>query len=120
VRDPKGEIVGRNEITSVHNDCVLLESWRGKGGITGMSFNLYDAGRKKWRQTWVDSTGGMLELEGAFADGRMVLASTPGKAISRITWQLLPDGRVRQLWETSSDNGATWKTAFDGLYEKRR
>lgn len=25
---------------------------------------------------------------------------------------------VRQLWEVSSDNGATWTTAFDGRYRR--
>jgi len=27
---------------------------------------------------------------------------------------------VRQMWETSSDGGATWKTAFDGYYTKKQ
>ena len=117
VIDPAGKLVGRNEITSVHNGCVVFESWRGNGGVTGMSFNLYDPERKKWRQSWVDSTGGVLELEGAFADGRMVLVSAPSS--SRVIWQRLPDGRVRQLWEKSGDGGNTWKTAFDGYYSKR-
>ena len=31
-----------------------------------------------------------------------------------------PDGTVRQLWETSSDKGTSWATAFDGLYRKRK
>ena len=28
------------------------------------------------------------------------------------------DGTVRQLWETSSDDGKTWAASFDGLYRK--
>jgi hypothetical protein len=119
VRDASGKPVGRNEITSLHKGCVVFESWRGNGGVTGTSFNVYDPERRKWRQTWVDSTGGILDLEGAFADGRMVLASAPGKSINRITWQAQPDGRVRQHWEASTDGGATWKTAFDGYYTRR-
>jgi hypothetical protein len=122
VRGPAGKVAGQNSIASTHGGCVVLESWKGTGGVTGSSFNVYDPERKKWRQTWVDSTGGILDLEGAFAGGRMVLASAPpskGDAINRITWERLPDGRVRQLWETSSDGGATWKTAFDGYYSKR-
>lgn len=122
VRGPAGKIAGHNTITSTHNGCVLLESWKGNGGVTGSSFNVYDAERRKWRQTWVDSTGGVLDLEGTLADGRMVLASAPAPksgAISRITWERLPDGRVRQLWETSPDGGATWKVAFDGYYSRK-
>jgi hypothetical protein len=120
VRDGTGKVVGRNSITSVHKGCVVFESWNGQGGMTGASFNLYNAERKKWRQTWVDSSGGSLELEGDFSDGRMMLAGERGNATTRISWQQLPDGRVRQLWEVSSDQGKTWKTAFDGYYEKRK
>ncbi|MFO1312583.1 MAG: hypothetical protein U1F41_11030 [Burkholderiales bacterium] len=121
VRGPAGKVVGQNTIASIHRGCVLLESWKGEGGVTGSSFNVYDPDRKKWRQTWVDSSGGILDLEGAFANGRMVLASAPDSkgTTSRITWERLPDGRVRQIWETSSDGGATWKVAFDGYYSKR-
>ena len=53
----------------------------------------------------------------------MVLASPAGDgkgSVNRITWQRLPDARVRQLWEASSDGGATWKVAFDGYYEKKK
>ena len=122
VRGPAGKVAGQNSITSAHGGCVVLENWKGTGGVTGSSFNVYDPERKKWRQTWVDSTGGILDLEGTFADGRMVLASTPASksdAINRIAWERLPDGRVRQVWEVSSDGGATWKTSFDGYYTKR-
>ena len=56
---------------------------------------------------------------GLDSQGRMVLsdATDSGSApIQRITWTPLPNGRVRQLWETSTDHGVTWTTAFDGLY----
>jgi hypothetical protein len=123
VRGPAGKVAGQNTITSTHGGCVLFENWKGAGGVTGSSFNVYDPAKKKWRQMWVDGTGGILDLEGALVDGRMVLASAPASksdAVNRITWERLPDGRVRQLWETSSDGGATWKTSFDGYYTKRQ
>ena len=34
----------------------------------------------------------------------------------RITWSKLDGGRVRQLWESSTDDGRTWSVAFDGTY----
>jgi hypothetical protein len=127
VRDPAGKVVGRNRITTLHKGCVLFENWSGQGGVTGSSFNIYDAERKVWHQTWVDNSGSLLELEGGFSDGRMVLVSAapaagtnPDAGMNRITWQALPDGRVRQLWETSTDRGITWKTVFDGLYRKQK
>jgi len=105
----------------------MSESWTGAGGFSGSSLNVYNADRKKWHQTWADSGGGLLTLEGGLTDGKMVLtgeavdAAKPGAVtLNRITWQPLPDGRVRQLWEASVDKGKTWKTAFDGLYTKQK
>jgi len=116
VRNAAGKIVGTNTITMLHKGCVLMENWSGAGGVTGSSFNLYDAPLKRWHQTWVDSSGSLLELDGSLIDGAMVLAN----ADNRITWRVLTDGRVRQLWEVSPDSGATWKTSFDGYYEKKK
>jgi len=127
VRDPAGKVVGRNVLTSLHKGCVMLENWTGAGGFSGSSLNVFDADRKIWHQTWVDSGGGLLTLEGGLSDGKMVLTSEavdadkPGQVtVNRITWQPLPDGRVRQLWEASTDKRKTWKTAFDGFYTKQK
>lgn len=128
VRNPEGEVVGHNEIRRVAGGCGLLETWRGAGGGTGTSLNTYDADRDRWTQRWV-GTGATLWLEGGIeedSDGRrrMVLAgtrprSTPGgPVLDRIAWTALPDGRVRQVWETSSDGGETWEEAFVGLYSR--
>jgi hypothetical protein len=105
----------------------MTESWTGAGGFSGSSLNAWDADRKKWHQTWMDSGGGVLQLEGGWADGKMVLTGesiTEGKpgetTINRISWTPLPDGRVRQLWEASADKGKTWTVAFDGYYTKAK
>ncbi len=85
---------------------------------------MFDRVSKHWHQTWVDSGGMLLELDGGFVDGRMVLEG-PGKGkkdeaiTNRIVWEKLMDGRVRQTWTVSSDGGATWSIAFDGFYTKR-
>ncbi len=124
VRGPAGKVVGENRLTSLHKGCVLFENWTGAGGFTGSSLNVYDAERKKWHQTWVDVGGGLLQLDGEFSDGKMVLVgkSAPDAqgvvTLQRITWTPLPDGRVRQHWETSADGGKTWTSAFDGYYTK--
>ena len=125
VSDPSGKPVGENRIVALHGGCVLSENWSGAGGYTGSSLNAYDNDRKLWHQTWMDSGGGVLQIDGKFADGRMTLAGDapgekPGEIVrNRITWTPLPDGRVRQLWESSTDGGKTWTTAFDGLYKRK-
>lgn len=127
VRNPAGKVVGHNRIENAHGGCALIEHWASVNGVTGTSVNLYDRDRRGWHQTWVDSSGGLLELDGGVEGGAMVLAGdapdakAPSKvARQKITWTPQPDGRVRQLWESSIDGGKTWTTAFDGLYAKQR
>jgi hypothetical protein len=109
---PNGQMVGRNVIEPILEGCGLQENWTNAAGNGGQSYNFYDAARDKWHQTWIDDSGNPLYLDGAFEDGRMVL----GDGSNRITWTLLPSGYVRQHWETTSDGGSTWATAFDGEY----
>ena len=126
VRNPAGKFVGHNRIESAHGGCVLIEHWNGVGGVTGTSVNLYDRDRGRWHQTWVDSSGGLLQLDGGIDGKAMVLsgdafdADAPAKtARQRITWTPQGDGLVRQLWEASTDGGRTWTVVFDGRYARR-
>ncbi|MDX2042323.1 MAG: hypothetical protein SF097_13800 [Acidobacteriota bacterium] len=119
-----GKPAGTNSIQLILGDCVLLENWTGAKGGTGKSFNLFNAARGKWQQTWVDNSGNVLELYGEFKNGAMQLTgetfSNGKKAIQRITWHPLEKDKVRQHWEQSQDDGKTWSTAFDGLYARKK
>ena len=120
-----GKPVGTNRIDRILDGCALLENWRGVNGSAGNSLNYYDSTRGVWHQTWVDDQGAPLELEGGYQGGQMVMTGntldpSSGKTvINRLTWTPQTDGKVRQHWEVSADNGRTWTTAFDGLYEKK-
>lgn len=122
---PNGKPAGANRIRRILAGCAIQENWTGTGGSIGTSYNIYDATRHQWHQTWVDNQGSLLQLDGEFANARMTLrgetVDTAGaRALQRITWEPTAPGRVRQLWETSSDGGKTWTVAFDGRYVKRR
>ena len=123
VRDPSGKIVGHNRIERAHGGCALIENWTGLGGVTGSSVNIYDRDHHRWHQTWVDSSGGLLQLDGSRSESAMSLSgrafdadAVNQVALQRITWTPLEGGRVRQLWESSTDGGKNWSVAFDGLY----
>jgi hypothetical protein len=116
VTRPDGKPAGRNTIRSRFGGCVLEEQWEG-ARMTGGSFNAYDRQTGKWRQSWVDSTGTVLLLDGGLVDGAMVLTGRQGDAQQRITWRRMDGGRVRQTWEQSTD-GKEWTVAFDGIYTK--
>jgi hypothetical protein len=117
VFDADGEHVGRNSIGAPYDTGALTEHWRGDGGVGGHSLNSWDPERGCWHQTWIDSTGGILLLDGGMVDGAMVLTGVTADAQQRITWTAEGDG-VRQLWETSKDDGVTWSAAFDGRYKR--
>ena len=118
------KIVGYNNIVPVAGGCGIQENWKSAGGNTGMSLNKFNFVKGKWQQFWIDDFGSTLELEGEFADNKMILTGKiPSTAlgptmINKITWFKNPDGTVRQFWEQSTDDGQTWRAAFDGLYRK--
>jgi len=125
VADANGTPQGENSISKEENGCVLVEKWTGGGGSTGMSMNFYDPGRQKWVQQWVSGNGGFIDIEGGIENGSMVLTGTIRDLRSddtlpfRGTWTPLEDGRVRQFFEQSSDDGETWAPWFEGFYSRK-
>ena len=123
VIDPQGKPVGMSEITRVSEGCAIREQWTSATGQGGMSINYYDAGEHKWHQDWVGGDGTILHLQGDLKNSAMILSGeskgTKGTVINRITWTPLPDGKVKQHWETSTNSGSSWTTSFVGIYEKQ-
>lgn len=126
VSTPDGQVAGHNTITRVAGGCALHENWVGRRGFSGQSLNGWNRRTRQWQQTWIDSSGGRLDLAGGADGGGMLLegrtphAQESGRVVlHRIRWSPLPDGRVRQHWETSADDGRNWSTAFDGSYRRR-
>jgi hypothetical protein len=122
VRTAAGVRVGVNRITRVHGGCALREQYSTPRGYSGESLNAYDAGARRWIQTWVDSAGTVLRLEGGLDGERMVLEGRTRdpeghETRHRITWTAEPGGTVRQRWEQSAADGG-WRTAFDGRYTR--
>ncbi|HJQ40481.1 MAG TPA: hypothetical protein VKB93_25320 [Thermoanaerobaculia bacterium] len=135
VRGANNQLLGHNRISKRYGGCVVLEEWQpAGGGDGGSSFNFYDQNTKQWHQFWVDSSGtnwlssdkqgNPMTMYGGIRDGAMVLVSHPDSlpsiGLTRATWRPLPDGRVRQTFESSTDNGKTWGVSFDGFYSKAK
>lgn len=122
------QIIAHSLIEKRYSGCAIRENWMPVGREVeggGGSLSLYDSARKQWRQTWVDSSGTRVDLDGGIADGRMSIAGTwanfvgPGKdALVRMHYQLQPNGEVRQWGEQSIDGGKNWSATFDFLYRR--
>lgn len=124
VRDKSGNELGRSHVESILDTCVVFENWTGGLGGSGKSFSFYDAATKQWTQHWVTAAGTHSDYVGA-AQGSAIVMIAQGTAPNgkpqqtRLSFTPLSDGRVRQLFESSADGGATWMAGFDGYYTRR-
>ena len=124
VYDSTEALLGTNIIDVIQDSCVLRENWTSaRSAYTGTSYNFYDQASGTWIQTWIDNQGGSLQLQGGMVRSGMRMSSSPSRddrgrnVINRITWTPLPDGTVRQHWQTKADDGP-WTTLFDGIYKR--
>lgn len=125
VRTAQGDLAGTNDIRIGAGKCVLIENWKSTNGVPGQSLNFYDFVTKKWNQIWVDASGGVTRFEGTFTDGAMRFQgervdTAGGRTPVKMTFTPLPDGRVRQMGEATSDGGKTWAVEYDLYYSTAR
>jgi hypothetical protein len=111
-----GDPVARTRVERLLDGCVLREDHQQTDGLNGQSFNIYDASRKIWHQSWVTNRGQLLVLEGKMEGDEMVLIGVEqaeGKhTLVRGTWKPV-NGGVREIGVTSTDGGKSWKPWFD-------
>ncbi len=120
--------VGHSLIQNLAGECLILENWTALGPVpnTGKSMNFYDVSKKAWEQVWMGSGGGLGRFtEGRYEDGAMRFTfSAPdatGKMLpGKFTFFNLGPDKVRQLNETSPDEGKTWQTVYDLTYVRRK
>ncbi len=128
--DTKGNMAGHSKITKILDNCVVLEEWTSVGAqqgstFSGKSFNSYNSATKQWQQNWIDNMGGSTEfLTGKYENNAMYFTSRPflskgTMATRKLTFFKLPDGKVRQLGEISTDEGKTWTTEYDLEYRPK-
>lgn len=123
------ELVGSNRIEKILSDCAVLEHWRGEGGGEGKSL-FFVTNDGTWKQVWVTEwatrPGGVKEKTFQAMDtpgtvrfqGRIPLPDG-GSYLDRTTLTRLASGEVRQVIETSTDEGRTWTAGFDAVYRRR-
>jgi hypothetical protein len=121
------ELRGRSRIESINFGCGIRETWLPFTSINGASLSIYDRRDHAWHQSWIDAQGARVEFQGGLDGGRMVMTGLwrdlfgPGKdALMRVSWWRADNGEVRQLGETSVDEGKSWRSAFDFTYQPRR
>ena len=127
VTAPNGGPAGSSSIQSVSGGCALLENWSSANGGHGKSLNAFNPAVGQWQQYWIGQDGSPTEFrESSWVGSSLVFrAHVPAAGHSRatemrLTFTPLDSNTVRQLGESSTDGGATWKTTYDLLYHRRR
>jgi hypothetical protein len=101
-----GKKSAEDRVVQVLGGCALQENWTAVKSGQGLSFSAYDPATKRWHQTLI---------------GQRPSQKEKGVTIThRIAWSLLPDHRVRQYWEASTNGGRTWRPVFEGTYVPRK
>ncbi|BAX82001.1 hypothetical protein [Labilibaculum antarcticum] len=121
------ELVGHNTVNLLQDGYLLQENWVSeKENFTGTSYSFYNDKIDQWQQIWVDKNGNNLLLKGAFEKGEMVLSSSTDsymgedQSLHRISWIIMPNGDVKQIWESTIDDGKIWSIQFEGVYKKKK
>jgi len=114
---------GSSSIQLILNNCVILENWT--GGITGKSFNHYDAATKKWIQDWGESASNGVHFEGTLENGTMSFyadnLNADGTRLRRhLQFFKLDEDHVRQISQQSTDRGKTWSVEYDLTYSRKK
>ena len=116
---------GTNTIRKILNNKIIEENFNGTPSIPliGRSYSAYDKNTGKWKQTWVDNSGSYLDFSGEFKDGKMSLSRkliVKGKpVIQRMVWHSITKNAFIWNWESSSDNGKTWKINWKISYKRK-
>ncbi len=117
---------GTNRIEKILDGCVVQESFAASGpqALVGHSVSTWSAQDKVWKQTWVDNQGSYLDLTGEFKDGEMRLqrhaVGPDGKPrIARMVFSNIKPDSFDWRWESSADDGKTWKLLWPIHYQRK-
>jgi tetratricopeptide (TPR) repeat protein len=117
---------GHSIIQVSSGGCMILENWTSLvTDYTGKSMNFIDNVTGLWQQVWVGSEGSgqTVYYNGRYFENAMHFEYDPPltndkKLKGRFTFFNLGPDIVRQLQETSADDGKTWIPVYDFIYER--
>jgi hypothetical protein len=123
-----GHSKGRQRIEAILDGCAIAETFTADGPQApwaGRSYSSWQPALGKWRQTWVDDSGGYIALTGGIENGDMTLYGEPrtvnGESFQmRMVFKNVTADALLWEWQRSTDS---WKThivmmAID--YKRRR
>jgi hypothetical protein len=126
IAGPGSAPTAKSSVTALLDKCIIVESWDGGRGHIGENWFGYSADDKSWHGMFADNDGRVH----VFVNGKVVTGSAefsgPSQGtdaqtiVNRVRIIRIDPDSVEQIWEKSSDNGATWTTVFRGQYSRKK
>jgi hypothetical protein len=124
ITNPSGSGGGKSNVYLALDKCLFIESWDNGKGHAGENLFAYSPDDKTWHGMFADNQSHVH----VFTDGTVASGSAEfhglnrgpsGETVlNRMKVTRISADKVKQTWEKSSDNGATWKTVFQGEYSR--
>jgi len=125
VANPGSSVGGTSRISLSLDKCLFVERWGNGKGHAGENVLAYSSDDKTWRALFADNEGRVH----IFTDGTVTSGSAefhgPSRGpdgesfLNRVKIVRVSADKVQQIWEKSTDNGATWKVVFSGEYSRK-
>jgi hypothetical protein len=113
-----------SKVSLALDKCMVIENWDGGRGHVGKNVFAYSPDDNSWHALFADNKGRVhVFLKSQVSSGSAEFSS-PSRGpdgqpvLNRVTIVRLGPDKVEQLWEKSTDNGATWSTEFRGEYTR--
>jgi hypothetical protein len=115
---------GSSRVYLALDQCLLTESWDSGTGLKGENTFAYSPDDKAWHGLYADNRGRSHVFDGQVKSGHAEFAgpshSSKGQLmLNRVKLERLTNNTLRQTWEKSADDGATWKLEFRGDYSRK-
>jgi hypothetical protein len=126
IAGPGSSPTAKSTVTAALDKCIIVETWDGGRGHIGENWFGYNADDKAWHGMFADNQGRVhVFVNGKVASGSAEFSGpsqgTDGETIvNRVRIVRIGPDKVEQIWEKSSDRGATWTTEFRGEYSRMK
>lgn len=116
---------GESNIDYASEGCMILENYKSFGGYTGKSMN-YVNEKNEWEQTWMGSDGAVAKFDHGKYDGKEMLFTfektdrNGNKKTGKFHFYKIGNNVVRQMQESSADNGITYSVDYDLTYKRKK
>jgi hypothetical protein len=103
---------------------MVVENWDGGTGHSGQNTFAYSPDDKSWYGMFADNQGRVhVFTSGKISSGSAEFQGTSrgpkGETVlNRVSIVRRSPNRVEQVWEKSTDNGASWNIVFRGEYSR--